>query len=156
MFFDMEGIVLEGDSLDLIKEGRLANVFTDRKTAKQYHLPHTGAASGEYDDIPSLSDAPLAFAVDSDDMKTVLDGKPAVLVIDSSGGDFTSDGSFAAPVQMSFLFDGEKVLGKLPEFTMRSHLYQMLGDDYIGTFDGQGFYFGDGIRLQGYYMQILP
>jgi len=154
-FFDMEGTVLKNDAYTLIDRGRLVNVFTDKRTAYEYNLPHTGAASGAYDGIPTLIRAPLRFAVDSYDIKAALDGKMAVLVIASSGGDFTADGSFAAPVQVSFLFDGERIIGKLPEFSIRSHLYKMLGEDYIGTFDNKNMYIGDGVQLQGYYMTIV-
>lgn len=153
-FFDMEGVVLKDDSYTLVKEGKLVGVYTDKRTASNYNLPHTGAASGAYDGMPTLADAPLRFAVDSDDIKAALNGQMAVLVVASSGGDFTADGSFAAPVQVSFLFDGERIIGKLPEFTIRSHLYKMLGDDYIGTFKNKHLYLGDGALLQGYYMTI--
>lgn len=79
----------------------------------------------------------------------------AILVVVSSGGDFTPDGSFAAPVQVSFLFDGERIIGKLPEFTMRSNVYKMLGEDYIGTFENKHLYLGEQTILQGYYMTIV-
>ncbi len=160
-FFDMEGVVLKDDRYPLIAGGKLVNVFTDKKTAAQYNLPHTGAAAGEYDDMPGLaaswnSPIPLRFQSDSTDLRAALKGQLAVLVISSSGGDFTPDGSFAAPVQVSLLFDGEKLLGKLPEFTMRSHLNKMLGQDYIGTFDNNILYLGDlPNQLQGYYMTIM-
>jgi PmbA protein len=154
-FFDMEGVVLEGDYYNLIEKGRLVNVYTDKRTAHTYNLPHTGAASGAYDGMPTLLGAPLRFAEDSDDIKAALDGQMAVLVAVSSGGDFTADGSFAAPVQVGFLFDGQRIIGKLPEFTMRSHLYKLLGEDYIGTFPNKHLYIGEGILLQGYYMTIV-
>ena len=154
-FFDMEGVVLKGDAYYLIEKGKLVNVYTDKRTAHTYNLPHTGAASGAYDGIPTLSRAPLRFVVDSDDIKAALDGQMAILVAVSSGGDFTSDGSFAAPVQVGFLFDGQRILGKLPEFTMRSHLYKLLGEDYIGTFPNKHLYVGEGTLIQGYYMDIV-
>ncbi|MFY9176333.1 MAG: metallopeptidase TldD-related protein [Caldicoprobacterales bacterium] len=154
-FFDMEGVVLEGDSYNLIEKGRLVNVYTDKRTAHTYNLPHTGAASGAYDGMPTLMRAPLRFVVDSDDIKAALNGQMAILVAVCSGGDFTSDGSFAAPVQVGFLFDGQRIIGKLPEFTMRSHLYKLLGEDYIGTFPNKHLYIGDGILLQGYNMTIV-
>jgi len=154
-FFDMEGVVLKGDAYNLIEKGKLVNVYTDKRTAHTYNLPHTGAASGAYDGIPTLSRAPLRFVVDSDDIKAALDGQMAILVAVSSGGDFTSDGSFAAPVQVGFLFDGQRILGKLPEFTMRSHLYKLLGEDYIGTFPNKHLYVGEGTLIQGYYMDIV-
>jgi len=153
-FFDMEGTVLENDSYTLIDKGRLTGVFTDKRSADMYNLPHTGAASGGYDDMPMLQGAPLRFDVDSEDIKKALGGRPALLVAVSSGGDFTADGSFAAPVQVGFLFDGERIIGKVPEFTMSSHLNKMLGEDYIGTFENKHLYLGEGLTLQGFNMKI--
>ncbi len=153
-FFDMEGTVLENDSYTLIDKGRLTGVFTDKRSADMYNLPHTGAASGGYDDMPMLQGAPLRFDVDSEDIKKALGGRPALLVAVSSGGDFTADGSFAAPVQVGFLFDGERINGKVPEFTMSSHLNKMLGEDYIGTFENKHLYLGEGLTLQGFNMKI--
>ena len=155
-FFDMEGVVLPEDRYVLIEAGKLVSVFTDKKNACLYNLPHTGSASGAYDDMPSLTSVPLRFKTDSQDLKEALKGQPAILAVISSGGDFTPDGSFAAPVQVSFLFDGERIIGKLPEFTMRSHLYKMLGEDYIGTFENTVFYVGDiPSQLQGYFMTVM-
>lgn len=154
-FFDMEGVVLKDDRYTLIENGRLVNVYTDKRTADVYKLPHTGAASGDYDGVPSLTRAPIRFAVDSYDIKAALGGKMGILVGMSSGGDFTADGSFAAPVQVGFLFDGERIIGRLPEFSIRSHLYRMLGEDYIGTFENKSFYLGDSAQIQGYYMTVV-
>ncbi len=154
-FFDMEGIVREKDSYTLVEKGNLKAVFTDRRSAKAYNLPHTGAASGSYDDIPSLSGAPIHFEVDSKDLGLALGARPAILIEISSGGDFTADGSFAAPVQLAFLFDGEKIVGRLPEFTMRSHIYKMLGEDYIGTFENEHFYVGEASFIQAFNMTIV-
>lgn len=152
-FFDREGCILPEEKLALVKNGKLVNVFTDKKVAKMYNLPHTSAASGEYDDMPALSGTALRLDIDSEDIVKTLDGKKAILVVISSGGDFTSDGDFAAPVQVGFLFDGKKVLGKLPEFNIQSNLYKMLGDDYIGTFENP-LYYGEESTMEGYYMAI--
>jgi PmbA protein len=158
-FFDAEGVVLPEDRLTVIEQGRLKRVLTDKKTAALYNLPHTGAATGSYDDPPSIDGAHgrnLAFATDSTDIKKSLRGQMAIFAFICSGGDFTADGSYATPVQVSFLFDGERFVGKLPEFTMRSHINSMLGDNYIGTFDNKCFYLGDiPSQLQGYYMNII-
>ncbi len=155
-FFDMEGVVLPEDRHVLIESGKLVSVFTDKKNAHLYNLPHTGSASGAYDGMPSLTTVPLRFRTDSRDLKGALKGQPAILTVISSGGDFTPEGSFAAPVQVGFLFDGERIIGRLPEFTMRSHINKMLGEDYIGTFDNTVFYIGDlPTQVQGYYMTIM-
>ncbi|NLL41849.1 MAG: hypothetical protein GX251_00750 [Firmicutes bacterium] len=158
-FFDAEGVVLPDDRLPLIEQGQLNRVLTDKKTAQLYNLTHTGAAAGGYDDPPTIDGShvrSLAFRTDSKDIKQALQGQPAILVFMASGGDFTADGAYASPVQVSFLFDGERLLGKLPEFTMRSHLNAMLGKDYIGTFENTCFYLGDiPSQLQGCYMTIF-
>lgn len=153
-FFDHEGVVLENDRLPLINSGKFVNVFTDKKTAATYDLPHTGAADGAYDGVPNLTTTGLKFETDSADLKAAMKGQMGIFVVVSAGGDFTPDGSFAAPVQVAFLFDGERFIGKLPEFTMRSNLWAMLGEDYIGTFDNP-FYMGEKTQIQGYNMTIV-
>ncbi|NLL48306.1 MAG: hypothetical protein GX249_06960 [Firmicutes bacterium] len=158
-FFDAEGVVLPESGISLIERGRLLRVLTDKKTAQTYNLEHTGAATGAYDDPPTIDGAhgqSLFFRTDSADIKGVLGNQLAIFAFIFSGGDFTADGSYASPVQISFLFDGERLLGKLPEFTMRSHINRMLGQDYIGTFDNESLYVGDiPTQLQGYYMTIV-
>ena len=153
-FYDHEGVVLKNDRVPLIQSGKFINVFTDKKTASTFDLPHTGAAAGTYDGVPSLTTTQLKFETDSKDIKSVLNGNMAIFALVSAGGDFTPDGSFAAPVQAALLFDGEKFIGKLPEFTMRSNLWAMLGEDYIGTFDNP-FYSIENSQMQGFYMTIV-
>ncbi len=153
-FFDNEGVVLKNDRLSLIEKGKFINVFTDKKTAATYDLPHTGAADGAYDGVPNLTITQLKFETDSADLKAAMNGQMGIFVVVSAGGDFTPDGSFAAPVQVGFLFDGERFIGKLPEFTMRSNLWTMLGEDYIGTFDNP-FYIGENSQVHGYFMTIV-
>lgn len=158
-FFDTEGVVLPGDKLPVFENGRLTAVLTDKKTAQTYGLPHTGAATGDYDDPPTIdgdNGRALSFQIDSSNIPEVLQGRPAILAFLCSGGDFTADGSFATPVQVGFLFDGERIIGKLPEFAIRSHISKMLGEDYLGTFSDNQFYFGDVPgQIQGYNMTIV-
>lgn len=152
-FFDREGCLTKGDKLPLIENGKLVSVFTDKRVSKLYNLPHTGAATGEYDGIPTLSMPPLRLDVDTTDIQKTLGGQLAVLVVIAAGGDFTTDGDFASPVQVAFLFDGKNILGKLPEFGVRSNLYKLLGEDYIGTFENP-LYFAEDSVIHGHYMEI--
>jgi len=66
-------------------------------------------------------------------MKELLDGRNGILVWIASGGDFTPEGRFATPVQLAYLFDGENLLGRLPELSVASNLYDMFGKDFIGV-----------------------
>lgn len=142
-FFDSEGVIQKDDKYSLVENGVLKNVFTDKRTASKFNLPHTGAASGAYDGMPTLSATHLKIEPDTTDLKAVLGGKPAIVVIISAGGDFTPDGDYAAPVQVSFLYDGENLLGKLPEINIRGNLFDIFGKNYMGTFENDYFYLGD-------------
>lgn len=153
-FFDHEGCHLPNDHVPMIESGKFVNVFTDKRTATNFNLPHTGAASGEYDGTPNLAMTTLHFKTDSESIPAALGNQKAIFVVVAAGGDFTPDGSYASPVQVSFLFDGEKFIGKLPEFQIRGHLNSLLGDDYIGTFESP-LYLGDHITLQGFYMDVV-
>ncbi len=153
-FFDREGVIKPDDTVTLIENGVLKRVFTDKKNAKKFNLEHTGSASGGYDDIPRLMHTDIISQIDSHNISEFLDGKKAIFVLIASGGDFNADGNYATPVQTSYLFDGKKFLGKLPDFNMNNGIYQMLGKDYIGTFSDDNLYFGDNYRIFGCYMNI--
>ncbi|MCQ4925184.1 metallopeptidase TldD-related protein [Tissierella carlieri] len=131
-FFDAEGVVNPDYKYTLIENGRIITPYTDKKTASQFNLPLTGSASAEYDKVPSL--APRNLVVKSSDktLKELLNGRLGIAVLIASGGDFTQEGVFGTPVQLAFLTDGEKLLGRLPELTISGELYSMFGDDFVG------------------------
>lgn len=143
-FFDAEGVVNENLEYELISNGNLKAVYNNKKIAKKYKQEHTGASSAEYDSVPSLGATSIKLKKDSENLKKVIaeKGGYVVVVMVAAGGDFTSDGDYASPVQISLLFDGDKFIGKLPEFSISSNMYKMFGEDYIGTFESP-MYFGD-------------
>ena len=55
-----------------------------------------------------------------------------LLVMFAGGGDFTPDGKYASPVQLAYLTDGEKLIGRVPEFTIKSSIYDIFGKNFIG------------------------
>jgi PmbA protein len=131
-FFDMEGTVSEDDQVALIDHGTIKYAFTDKKNAGLFSLPLTGAAGGQYDDIPSLSSPSLNVAYSNKTLKELLGGELAILAKITAGGDYTNSGDFATPVQDAYLTDGEKILGRLPELSVSGNLYEMFGKDFIG------------------------
>ena len=133
-FFDTEGTVNEGYRFNLIQDGVLLSPMTDKKHAAKFGLPLTGSASGDYDSVPTLGRwSPIQIASTGKTMKELLNGEQGVLVWIAAGGDFTPDGHFATPVQLAYLFDGETLVGRLPELNVSSHLYDMFGKDFIGV-----------------------
>ena len=56
-----------------------------------------------------------------------------IVVLMAAGGDFTPQGDYATPVQLAMLFDGERLLGRLPEFNLSSNVYDMFGKGFRGV-----------------------
>lgn len=131
-FFDMEGTYNEGGKLTLVDKGIPVMAYTDKKTAAEFDMSLTGNAGGAYDDIPLLGGCLLYAEHSGKTLKELLGGKLGMIVQFSSGGDFTSAGDFASPVQLSFLTDGEKLLGRLPECNISGNIFDILGKDFIG------------------------
>ncbi len=132
-FFDAEGTVNSGYRYPLIENGVLKTPYTDKKYANQFSLKLTGSAGGAYDSVPSLSPSPLVIKRSDKTLKELLSRQKGILAFFASGGDFTPEGKYATPVQTSFLFDGERLLGRLPQLNLSSHIYTMFGDDFIGV-----------------------
>lgn len=131
-FFDAEGVVNEDYIYPLIEEGVIKSPYTDKKTASEFNIKNTGAASSTYDGIPELASVNLAIKPGEKGIKELFAGDVGILVYVTSGGDFTSSGEFSAPVQLAFLYDGEKILGRLPELQISSNIYKMFNEDFRG------------------------
>lgn len=132
-FFDMEGTVLEDYSCNLIENGVIMSPYTDKKTASAYNLNKTAAASGNYDEVPALGSPILTVKPGNKTLKELFNGEPSVLVYITSGGDFTASGEFGTPVQLAFLYDGEHIIGRLPELQISSDVYKMYNEGFLGV-----------------------
>ena len=132
-FFDAEGVVNNDYRYTLIENGVLKSPYTDKKTAKKFNLPLTGSAASLYDGVPSISSLNYKVKESNHTLKELISGDMAILSMMADGGDFTSKGDFATPVQLAFLFDGEKILGRLPEIQFSSNIYDMFGSGFRGV-----------------------
>jgi PmbA protein len=131
--FDMEGTITEKDSAWLVKNGEIVRPYTDKKTAARFGFVNTGCADGAYDSVPSLGGCNLEVCHSEKSLKQLLNGQSGILIQIASGGDFTPDGQFASPVQVAYLTDGEKLLGRLPEFSIKGSVFDFFGDNFIGV-----------------------
>lgn len=131
-FFDIEGSTLENEQIALIEDGVIVRGYTDKKTAKEFGVPNTASAGGDYDEVPDLSGISLSIKPSNKTLEQLLQGNPAIFVVMMDGGDCTNEGDFASPVQMSYLVKDGKLVGKLPEFCISGNIYDIFGDNYIG------------------------
>ena len=132
-FFDAEGTVNENYMYPLIQNGVLRAANTDKKFSALYNLPYTGSAVSDYDSTPEPGFARLKVKECEKTAKELLAGDKGIVVLVASGGDFTPDGNFATPVQLAYLFDGDKLMGRLPELQVSSNVFEMYGNCFRGV-----------------------
>lgn len=135
-FWDAEGVVQKNDRLTFIKNGKILRGYADKRIAQKYGVKNTGSAAANWADIPHNGWICARIKPINKKPKQILQemgNKLAILPVYYSGGGFKENGEYAMPVQMAYLTDGEKILGKLPPFTMKSNLFDMFGKDFIGV-----------------------
>ena len=133
VFWDAEGTVQKNDKLTYIKNGKILRGYADKRIAKKYKVKCTGSASQDWNDIPKNGWVNMKIKTLKKTPKEILNGRLAIVPLLYSGGGFKENGEYAMPVQSSYLTDGEKILGRLPPFTMKSNMFDIFGKDFIGV-----------------------
>lgn len=139
-FFDTEGVTNPQDTCFLIKDGVIEKAYTDKSIASRFSMPLTGSAGGVHDDVPSLKSTTMSVIPSEKTLKELLNGELAALVIMASGGDYTSAGDYASPVQVAYLTDGGNIIARLPEFNISGNMYDFFGKDYLGFSKDRPFF----------------
>ena len=134
-FFDDEGCVAPDLRPTLIDKGTLTCLLTSKKSSSKFGLPNLGTANAAYDGVPGLGFNRFYVDPTAKSLKELVSGK-AVYVVMASGGDTTPGGHFATPVQMAYLVEDGKLVGRLPELNIGGNFFDMLGNDYIGAVSG--------------------
>lgn len=133
-FWDGDGTVPKGDRVYFIRNGKVLRGYADKKTAKKYHVkPVAGSANNDFADIPGNGGAGMTIKTERKSPKDMLNGKLAIIPLIASGGGFKEKGEYTMPVQTGLLTDGEKILGRVPPFTMTTNMFDMFGKDFIGV-----------------------
>lgn len=132
-FFDKEGTVNPGHSIDLIAGGVPLRAVTDRLTAMEHNCENTGSAfRGSYDTVPSVG---LPFVRIRDTGKTledILQGREALFLVIPGGGGVSDDGRFSATIQLGYIMKDGVVTSRLTGGSVSGSLMDMFGRDYLG------------------------
>ena len=131
-FFDAEGVVNENFVNYMIKDGVIERLLTCKKSASDYGVENLGAASANYDGVPSFGISGLEVENTAEDLGKLVLGT-AVYVTVTGGGDMTPSGDFSLPVIVSYLYRDGELVGRLPGFTVSGNIFSILGDGFIGV-----------------------
>lgn len=134
-FFDAEGAVAPDYRASIIEHGVLKGVGVSKGSAAQLGLPTSCTSCASYDGVPDTDLAGLYVEPTARQLQDIVPGK-AIYVVFASGGDVTPKGHFAAPIQISYLVENGKIVGRLPELNVSGDFFSLLGEDYLGTVHG--------------------
>ncbi len=132
-FFDAEGTVNDGEEFNLITNGVLSAPYCDKKTAHRYGLAPSGSARAAYDGVPQSDLLSPTVKTSGKTIRELLGGQKAIYILMAAGGDYTPSGKYATPVQISLFYDGESLVGRLPELSISSDIYDMFGGAFRGV-----------------------
>lgn len=132
-FFDAEGSTLENNNSMLIENGVILRGYTDKKNSKEFGYENTASATARYDDVPTLGMVNFNMKKSDKSFVELTEDELVIFPVVVSGGDCTNDGDFASPVQMAYLMQNGKYIGRLPEFSISGNIYEMFGEDFIGA-----------------------
>lgn len=139
-FWDGDGSTFPDDRILFIDHGKILSGIADKRDAKRFDIPYTGPAGTSYADIPTTGNVNVRLERSGKTVKELLNGRYAIIPVMAYGGGFNEKGEYTMPVHSSLLFDGERILGKLPPFTIVTNLFDMFGKDFIGVASDQPVY----------------
>lgn len=146
-FWDGDGVVPKGDKVTFIKNGKVIRGYCGKKIAKKYKVKTTGNQGFDYADIPNGSWNTMTLKIGKKSAKEMLNGRLAIIPVQSNGGGFKELGEYTMPVQIGLLTDGEKILGRVPPFTITTNMFDMFGKDFIGIAKYNKEIFNDRVML---------
>ncbi|MBO4668755.1 MAG: hypothetical protein J5648_02125 [Lachnospiraceae bacterium] len=132
-FWDGEGCVLPEEKLVLIENGVIKTGYSDKRVADKYNVPHTRTAYHNYTDLPGPGGLNLRIKRSEKTVKELLNGRPAVIPLQFTGSDMDANGDMTVVISKALLWDGDKVLGHLPEFRVKANFIDIFGKDFLGV-----------------------
>jgi PmbA protein len=134
-FYDDEGEFSEDNKVTLIANGVIKQLLGNKKTADKYHQPSSKSSVASYDGVPSTGVNSLTYDVTHIDYKQLIKDHKVIYLDCASGGDMTSTGDFATPVQSAYIFENAKMTKHVKDFNISGNIFKLLGEDYLGMTD---------------------
>jgi PmbA protein len=128
MPFDGEGIVGVYDK-PIVENGVLKTILYNKKNAKKYGKKSTGNGFRNYNGNAYIGCSFLKFIGDFAKCSDVINGEYVILPIMAEGGDFLPNGNYSQPVQLAFVFQNGKFIGKAPQMSITGNYLDGFNQD---------------------------
>ena len=125
--------MLPDDKLMLIENGVIKTGYSDKRVAQKYGVPYTKSAGHNYQDLPSPGGMSLRIRRSDKTINELLAGRPAIIPLNATTSQMDPKGGMSMVVNTSLLWDGERVVGRLPEFRASMNFFNVFGREYIGV-----------------------
>lgn len=132
-FFDAEGEIAKNYRSPIIENGVFKNVLTTKNSAAMFNLPISKTAASSYDGVPAVGLPGLYVKPAAEDVKSLLGKKKAIYLVQTAGGDITTDGNLGLPVMLAFLVENGELKGRVANFMASGNIFEVLGDKFIGV-----------------------
>ena len=117
----------------LVKDGKFVGVLANKKIAAEYNLPRMACSGADYDKLPGISLRGFTCKNTHENLHDIIGDGKAILIVDASGGDMTSSGDYATPIQVPFLVENGKLVGKLPPLNLTGNMMNYLNEGFMGA-----------------------
>ncbi|MBI2518968.1 MAG: hypothetical protein HYV97_01065 [Bdellovibrio sp.] len=130
--FDDEGTVRRLPNLPLIERGVMKNIIADLRSAKKYGIEATGNGRRNFDSAVTTNFNSLVVGAGKRSTQDILKSlEDCIVVFMGWGGEFTDQGDFSTPLQLSYLLKKGAIAGRLPQLTVKTTTQDMFGSRLI-------------------------
>jgi PmbA protein len=128
--FSAEGEVRS--ELMLLNKGVFSHLISNLHNQNKFQVSSTGNSSRQYNTNSNLGYHNVRVKKGSRSIHDIVkDLDECILVEMAGGGEHTDTGFYSTPVQGGFYYKNGKLVGKIPQITLSSHINDFLGRDLI-------------------------
>ncbi len=130
--FDFEGYIRKERNLNIVENGVVKNVIADLNQSSKYNILQTGNSIRDFKSTTITNYNSLIIKPGLKSTEEILKSLPAcILVFLGGGSDFSDLGDYSFPVQVSYLYEYGKPMGRLESLSLNANVFEMFGDNLI-------------------------
>lgn len=131
--FDSEGFLRKNSDLNIVENGVVKNIISNIHQSFKYDIPQSGNSIRDFKSTTMANYNSVKIKPGLKSTEEILKELPVcILVFLGGGSDFTDLGDYSFTVQVSYLYEYGKPVGRLEALTLNSHIFEMFSADLVG------------------------